>query len=186
MLGVETGLQEGLLWGYCSPTLVHSKHTFSTDWSFTEPTKFSVWWMNGKKTCLWPGWEEDLVGLLAGELAGRSRVDGWEASQQDSRSLQTRWNLSSNPVLCSTCWETSGRSLDLPCALINHTVSLLACWKPDAASGKCWFRQNSLTTIYKTCVYSEQCWPDYQSQQMKLKWSLEIDFSHISALLFPY
>lgn len=65
------------------------------------------------------------MSLFAVKLAERSRVDGWEASKQDSGSLQTRWNLSSNPVLCSTCWENSVRSLDLPSALINQTLSLL-------------------------------------------------------------
>lgn len=181
VLSGEGASQKGL-W-YCSPTPVHSKHSFRTDSDFTESTRFSTCRMNVKKTDLKPGLENGLVGLLVGEQAGRSRVDGWEASKQESRSLGTRWNPGSNPMLRTAHWETSGRSPDLP-VLMNRSVILFTSWKPDAASGKSWLRQNSLTPIYKACAsFSQQCWSNHQSQQIKLKWSLEISLTWIFFLI---
>lgn len=61
-----------------------------------------------------PGLEKGSINLLVGQWAGRTNVDGWEASIQEGRSLGTRWSPGSNPVLHTACWETSDRSLDLP------------------------------------------------------------------------
>lgn len=48
-----------------------------------------------------------------------------------------------------------------------------------AGSGK-----NPWTPIYKACAsFSAQCWSSHQSQQMKLKWSLEIRLTWIFSLL---
>lgn len=113
VLSGKSVLQKGL-W-YCSLTPVRSKHSFSTDDSgFTQPTRLSTCQMNVKNSTCKPGLEKGFINLLVAEWAERSKVDGWEASKQESRSLGTRWSLGSNPVLYTACWETSDRSLDLP------------------------------------------------------------------------